>query len=105
MSDSGGTYRHFIPKLDLAVERYTVNVPNDGRYHIVKAGKVIQSFRSMKQAQERFKQLLLESGVKHEPLPIAKANPSDEAIERYALAKQIFRAEGAKFRKKGGRGR
>lgn len=104
MKDRNERYRHFIPKIDLSIEKNTSNVPNDGRFHIVKAGRVIQSFRSRKLAEERFRQVLAESGFKPEPPRPEQINPVDESMERYAMAKDMFWAEGPKYRKTGGRG-
>jgi hypothetical protein len=105
MRDKHERYKHFIPNLDLSIERNTANVPNDGRFHIVKVGTVVQSFRSRKLAEEKFRQLLAESGFKPELPPHSdKINPLDESTERYFMAKNIFWAEGPISRKKGGRG-
>ena len=104
MKDRDRSYKHFIPKLELSIERNTVNVPNDGRFYVVKAGKVLQNFRSRKLAEEKFRELVKESGFKPEEQPTEKMNPIDEAAERYAMAKDIFWAEGPKYRGKGGRG-
>ncbi|MBI2831128.1 MAG: hypothetical protein HYX79_02600 [Chloroflexi bacterium] len=76
-------------------------MPNDGKFHVIKEGKIIESFRSKKLAEEKFKQLLAETGFKPEPL---RAQPLDESDERYVLEKDIFWAEGPKYKKKGGRG-
>ncbi len=104
MKNRSAAYRHFIPEVDLAIERYTSNVPDDGRYHIVKAGKVTHSFRSLKQAEEKFRQLLLEIGLKPKSPPTESVNASDESIDRYVLEKEIFWAEGPKYRNKHGKG-
>jgi len=97
-------YKHYIPELNLSIEKNTENVPDDGRFHVVKAGKIIKSFSSRKLAEKKFKQLLEESGFKPEQKHTQQTNPSDEAIERYLISKAIFWAEGPKYKKKGGRG-
>lgn len=104
MSARDNTYKHFVPGIDLAIERYTINVPNDGKYYITKGGKAVQGFRSMKQAEERFTQLLDESGFKRKPMELKKANPVEESVERILSAKKIFWAEGPKRRNKYGKG-
>jgi len=107
MNNSNETYRHYIPGIDVSVERYTANVPNDGKYYIVKEGKVVQNFRSMKHAEDMFKQLIAESGFKPKPQHSQKVNPVDETLERILSAKAIFWAEGPKQTKgrgKGGKG-
>ena len=104
MKDKNERYKQFIPAIDLSIEKNTGNVPSDGKFHIVKGGKVIHSFRNRKLAEEKFKQLLAESGFKPVQTHTAQINPLDESMERYAMAKDIFWAEGPKYRKKGGRG-
>jgi hypothetical protein len=104
MGNSGGRYKHFIPTIDLSIEKNTGSVPNDGKFHIVKGGEVIHSFRNRKLAEEKFKQLLAESGFKPAQTHTPKVDPLDESLERYAMAKDIFWAEGPKYRKGGGRG-
>ena len=99
-----GTYRHYIPALDLSIERYTNRVPNDGRYHIVYKGNTVDSFRSKKIAEQRFYQLVEESGYKPDTPEAKPLDPSQEALDRYLLAKNIFWAEGPKYKGKGGKG-
>lgn len=70
----------------------------------MRAGKVVQSFRSRKLAEEKFRELVKESGPKPDLQPAGKMNALDEAAERYAMAKDIFWAEGPKYRSRGGRG-
>jgi len=97
-------YKHYIPEIKLSIEKNTENVPDDGRFYVIKDGNIIQSFRSKKHAEERFKQLVKESGFKPERQHYKRANPSDETVERNLIAKAIFWAEGPKYKKKGGRG-
>ncbi|MBA7687562.1 hypothetical protein ES703_96026 [subsurface metagenome] len=104
MRSNDGSYRHYLPNLTLSIERNTGRVPSDGRFHIVNNRKVIASFRSRKKAEERFYQLVEESGyelIKPTDKPLS---PTEEAIERYTLAKDLFWAEGPKYRPKGRRG-
>jgi hypothetical protein len=99
-----GSYRHYLPALDLSIERYTNRVPADGKYHLVQKGNIIGSFRSRKQAEEKFHQLVEESGYKPDSTKTKPVDPAQEALERYSMAKDIFWAEGPKYRSKGGRG-
>ena len=99
------SYRQFILNLNLSIERNTGQVPSDGRYYIVREGHVIESFRSIKKAQEKFQQLVKESGYKPEVTTLAKPrSPSEEGLERYLDAKDVYWAESYKYRGKGGRG-
>jgi hypothetical protein len=104
MKKQNETYRQFIPEIDLSIERNTSKVPPDGRFHIVKSGRIIESFRSRKRAEERFRQLVAEEGFKPKIPQGEQVSPLDESIERYTMAKDVFWAEGPKYRKTGGRG-
>ena len=57
-------YRQAIPDLNLSIERETGQVPSDGKYHVVRDGTVLESFRLLKQAQEHFKKIVKESNYK-----------------------------------------
>jgi len=100
----GERYRHFVPAISLSIEKNTGNVPNDGKFYLVKAGMVIQSFRSRRLAEERFRQMLVESGYRPEWKPSKSINPLDESMERFFTSKEVFWAEGPKSMKKGGKG-
>lgn len=104
MKEQSGPYRQFIIGLNLSIERNTGLVPGDGRYYIVREGQVIQSFRSIKKAQERFQELVKESGYKPEVTPVKPRSPSEERLERYFDAKDEYWAESYKYRGKGGKG-
>jgi len=103
MKEDSETYRHFIPEIGLSIERNTGKVPADGRFHIVRSGAIVQSFRSRRLAEEKFRQLVKENGFTPKITESAQ-NPINESIERYAMAKDIFWAEGPKYRSRGGRG-
>ncbi len=47
-------YRQYIPDINLAIERYSDNVPQDGKYYLLQNGQVLGVFKSLKQAQELF---------------------------------------------------
>ena len=66
---AGEYYRQFIPDLELSVERATDNVPQDGKYHVLKGGRDLGSFRVLKQAQALFKQVVNESEYQPPPPP------------------------------------
>lgn len=104
MKKEGETYRHFIPEINLSIEKNTAKVPADGRFHIVRTGVIMQSFRSRKLAEDKFRQLVKESGFKPKMLENDRMNPMNESIERYMMAKDAFWAEGPKYRSRGGRG-
>ncbi|HEX78015.1 MAG TPA: hypothetical protein G4O03_06350 [Dehalococcoidia bacterium] len=104
MKNHGGFYKHSIPKLNLSIERNTSQVPNDGKFHIVYDGCIVASFSSIKKAEERFRQLVQESGYKPEAPPTRPISARHESIERYLDAKDEYWAQSYKYRGKGGKG-
>ena len=51
MKSPDGSYKHYIPKLNLSIERNTERVPNNGKYYIVFEGRIIGSSRSVKKTR------------------------------------------------------
>jgi len=104
VTGTSGPYRHLIPELHLSVERNTGQVPHDGKYYLVRQGHIIESFRSIKKAEEKFRELVKESGHKPEVSHVKPRNASEEGIELYLDAKDRYWAESYRFRGKGGKG-
>jgi hypothetical protein len=104
MKIQNGYYKHYIPDIELSIERGTDQIPNDGKFYIISKRHVIDSFKTRKQAEEKFRQLVSESGYKPNTLEEKKLNAGDETIERYLISKAIFWAEGPKYKDKRGRG-
>lgn len=104
MSDRNGAYKHFIPRIGLSIEQNTASVPNDGKFYIINKGKITGGFRSRKLAEEKFRELVKESGFKPELHPKEQLDPMNESAESYTISKSIFWAEGPKYKKRGGRG-
>lgn len=98
-------YKHYIPELNLSIEKNTEKVPSDGKFHLLKDGKIIESFRSQKKAEEKFKQLVFDSGYKPKVPDNKSTDTVSETVDRFLRDKTIFYAEGAKYKKRGGRGR
>ncbi len=98
-------YKLLIPKLDLSVEKNTGRVPSDNKFHVVYKGNIVASYHSKREAEERFHQIVEESGYKPEPIPDKVVTPGEETIDRYFQAKDLFWAEGPKYRPRGGKGR
>ncbi len=97
-------YKRYIPEIKLSVLCNCGLVPNDGKYYILKAEKIIASFRLQKQADKRFEELVVESGYQSDKKVVdKKVSTSQESIERYLDSKAIFYAVGP-IRTKGGRG-
>lgn len=96
-------YRQTIAALTLSIERGTGSVPADGRYHVVKDGKMLGAFRTLKKAQTLFGQIVENSGYK--PRVEKKTRTASEtAVERYMDAYDLYWAESYKYRPKGGKG-
>ena len=103
MKNESSNYRHSLPALDLSIERNTNLVPPDGKFYIVHKGTVIANFPTKKKADERFYEMVKESGYK--PEPIAEKVIKEGSNERYLRSKDLFWAEGPKYKSKGGHGR
>lgn len=99
-----GTYRYFIPKLSIPMERNTAMVPNDGKFYILRDGQIIDSFQVIGKTEARFRQLVKESGYKPEASPTKPPSAADEKLERYLDGKDLYWAESYKYRAKGGQG-
>ena len=97
-------YRQYIPDLNLAIEKGSESVPNDGKYHVLRDGKILESFRFLKQAQELFKAIVKESGYKPQPSKTARKSASQQNIDSYLEAKEFYWADSYKYRGGGGRG-
>lgn len=100
-------FRLAIPDAGLSIEQNTENVPNDGKYHIVKNGAVVASYPSLKRARDRFQKLKDEVGYR--PVrPDAAAQGEDlaakEHIERLLDAASSYWGSSHKYRSGGGRG-
>lgn len=104
MKSEGGYYKHYIPDINLSIEKGTDKVPSDGKYHIVRDGHIIDSFKFRMQAEGKFKKLIEASGYKPSISQKIKLDPGDETVERYLISKAIFWAEGPKYKDKRGKG-
>lgn len=59
---SNCTYTQRLAALELAIERNTSNVPPDGYYHLLHAGKEIDRYRSMRAAKAAWDEIVAASG-------------------------------------------
>ena len=96
-------YRQYIPDLNISIERATEAVPDDNKFYVIQDGEILRSFRSLKQAQEFFKQVVKESGYKPNVKKVQKT-ASQENIDRYLESKDLYWGESYKYRGGGGRG-
>ncbi len=97
-------YRQTIPALDLSIERATGSVPDDGKFHVLRQGETIASFRALKSAQAVFRNVVQESGYRPVPQDPGKS-PSEIMTDRYMEAKDLYWADSHRHRPSGGKGR
>jgi hypothetical protein len=55
-------YRQVLPDLALSIERYTDAVPADGGWYLLRDGDELGRYRSLKAAQEAWREVVLASG-------------------------------------------
>lgn len=78
-------YRQHLPALDLSIERFTGAVPHDGRWYLRRGGEEIGSFRTLKEAQLAWADLVDHAGwTPPERRVDAQQAMSREAAERWA---------------------
>jgi len=89
-----------MERAGLSIEQGTANVPDDGKYYVIHKGQIMGKFRSLKQAEKLYKEIL--SGLDLPPL--SGASPEEKkalqlkqaaynevdkmAFETFARAKQ-----------------
>jgi len=56
-------YRQFNERAGISIEQNTGNVPEDGRYYVLKEGKIVKHFRSLKAALAVYRQLVDQKGL------------------------------------------
>ena len=65
----GAEYRQAIERAELPIECNTASVPCDGRYYVLHRGGQVGKFKSLKQAQRKYRETLEE--LKLPPLEIS----------------------------------
>ena len=98
-------YKRALPEVELSIERATENVPNDGRFYLVWRGMIVNDFSTEKLAPRRYNEILNEVGFQPKETKGEHITPSQERLDQYFYAKEIYWAESHKFRGKGGPGR
>lgn len=96
-------YRQTIPAISLSLERYTAAVPDDGYYYVLKDGRVEGRFRTLRQAQARYKELLAASGYQPPPVEAKEVDPAKEAVERYMDELEAYWGDSHKHARRGGK--
>lgn len=104
MAGVGNSYKHYIPDIGLSIEKNTENVPQDGKYYLLRDVQIVSAFRTLKQAEIAFKEMVSELGYKPKPVKKQTKSAAEQNVERYLDAKDVFWAEGPIRRDKGGRG-
>jgi hypothetical protein len=97
------SYRQFVPAIGLSIERCTSAVPSDGYYYVLNGGKIEGRFRTLKDAQRRYKELLEASGYRPPGLERAKVDPEKEAVERYMDELEAYWGDSHKHSRRGGK--
>lgn len=98
-------YRRELPDLGLSVERSTEAVPDDGKFHIVKDGRVVDSFKSEARAVARFRAMASEMGFRPRSTATEPGSVLQEDLDRYFHDKELYWADSDKHRRMGGKGR
>lgn len=96
-------YRQAIPAIGLSVERDTARVPSDGYYYVLLEGEAQGRYRSLRQAQTQYKQLLADSGWRPDPAERTAVDPAREAVERYMDALEDYWSGSHKHTRRGGK--
>ncbi len=52
----------YLPALGISLERGTSSVPDDGRFHVVKDGQILASYRVYAAADKKYRQVVAEAG-------------------------------------------
>ena len=104
MARSGETYRQYVPGFNISIERNTGSLPKDGKYYLLRDGQIVNAFRSLKKAEVAFKEALAEAGYTPRPVEKQAKSATEEDLERYLDAKDVYWAESYKYRGKGGKG-
>ena len=78
-------YLQALPALALSIERFTERVPPDGLWYVLKDGDEVGRFRTLKAAQEAWREVIRQSDWKPRPCAV---NPEEarrrEQAERWA---------------------
>ena len=104
MAGLDGTYKQYIPDLGLSIEKNTENVPQYGKYYLLREGQIVRAFRTLKKAEAAFRETLAEVGYAPKPAEKQAKSAAEQNLERYLDAKDRYWAESHKYRGKGGKG-
>jgi hypothetical protein len=71
-------YRQVLPDLDLSIERMTERVPSDGHFYLLRGAETLGRYRSLKAAQEAWREVVFASGWK----PASQKRDPSETLRR-----------------------
>ena len=94
-------YMHYVPAINLSIEKNTKRVPQDNKYHVVREGQIVGSHRYKKNAEKQFYELLQASGYKPASNDTENTNPLKESVDNYIQSKTLFWTEGPIRNKRG----
>lgn len=85
-------YRQYVKHANLAIERYTERVPNDGKYHVLLKGEIVGTYKTLTAAQGKYNEILktIPRPSKEKELPDKARNIKKAIIENKLLADEIF---------------
>jgi hypothetical protein len=96
-------YRQSIPDIHLSLEYCTALVPRDGHYYVIKDDQIDGRFRTLKEAQSRYKQLISQSGYTGPKEGARPENRSPQEVERYLDSLQGYWGDSHKHTRRGGK--
>jgi hypothetical protein len=88
-----------------AIKRATEDVPNDGRFHLVRNGQIVASFRTERDALLPYREAIQQSGWVPAEKVQGRVDISAVVADQAAAAAEDFWHESSKHRRRGGKGR
>lgn len=73
-------YKQSNMKANVALERGTPNVPNDGRYHLIVDGQVVNSFKALRQAKDAYEKELASRNITTQITEITMTEAAKKAL-------------------------
>ena len=101
------TFRLAVPEAGLSIEQNTEAVPHDGKFYVLRDGKVVGGYPALKKARERLQQLKDEIGFKPAETAgdqSAEERANREHVERLLDSATSYWSQAHKYRGGGGRG-
>ncbi len=108
-------YRQYNERAGVSLEQGTPDVPDDNRYHLLRQGKPVGDFPSLKRAMNAYHKLIREILGGNHPEGVSsgdmdsrkekKVDPVRESTERFLDAKDAYWSNSHKYRRGGRLGR